>query len=315
MQAIRHPRDQRNFQDSFVNETPFLSAIFLTALHVLIQFALVARALLRPHRDPASRIAWVVVIVSLPVLGILSYLLFGEVNIGRRRVQRMRAVLARMPALPDAVADDVAAASLLKGMTAELLVRRAFRVEPGMTVLLHAAAGGVGLIACQWMASLGVTVIGTVGSDEKAELARAHGCAHAIVYTREDFVARTRELTDGAGVPVVYDSVGRATFDGSLRCLARRGMLVGFGNASGKPDPFDMGRLAQHGSLYLTRPTLFDYVATRAELLASAQSLFEVMRSGAVKVPVRQRWPLAEAAEAHRRLEARMTQGSSVLVP
>lgn len=217
--------------------------------------------------------------------------------------------------LPDDVADDVAAASLLKGMTAELLVRRAFRVEPGMTVLLHAAAGGVGLIACQWMASLGVTVIGTVGSDEKAELARAHGCAHAIVYTREDFVARTRELTDGAGVPVVYDSVGRATFDGSLRCLARRGMLVGFGNASGKPDPFDMGRLAQHGSLYLTRPTLFDYVATRAELLASAQSLFEVMRSGAVKVPVRQRWPLAEAAEAHRRLEARMTQGSSVLVP
>ena len=217
--------------------------------------------------------------------------------------------------LPDDVADDVAAASLLKGMTAELLVRRAFRVEPGMTVLLHAAAGGVGLIACQWMASLGVTVIGTVGSDEKAELARAHGCAHAIVYTREDFVARTRELTDGAGVPVVYDSVGRATFDGSLRCLARRGLLVGFGNASGKPDPFDMGRLAQHGSLYLTRPTLFDYVATRAELLASAQSLFEVMRSGAVKVPVRQRWPLAEAAEAHRRLEARMTQGSSVLVP
>jgi NADPH2:quinone reductase len=217
--------------------------------------------------------------------------------------------------LPDAIPDELAAAGLLKGMTVEFLIRRAFAVERGSTVLFHAAAGGVGLIACQWLAHLGVTVIGTVGSDEKAELARAHGCAHPIVYTREDFVTRTRELTGGQGVPVVYDSVGRATFDGSLRCLRRRGMLVGFGNASGKPEPFDLARLAQGGSLFVTRPTLFDYVATRQELLASASALFEVLASGAVKVEVRQRWPLAEAQAAHRALEARETVGSTILVP
>ncbi|MEX1364020.1 MAG: quinone oxidoreductase [Nannocystaceae bacterium] len=217
--------------------------------------------------------------------------------------------------LPEGIDDEVAAASLLKGMTVEYLVRRTFAVQPGMTVLLHAAAGGVGLIACQWLAHLGATVIGTVGSDAKAELAREHGCAHPIVYTREDFVERTLELTEGQGVPVVYDSVGRATFDGSLRCLRRRGLMVGFGNASGKPEPFEIGRLAKEGSLFLTRPTLFDYIATREELLASAAALFEVMLAGAVKVPVRQRWPLAEAAQAHRALEARATQGSSVLVP
>lgn len=217
--------------------------------------------------------------------------------------------------LPDALSDEVAAAALLKGMTVEYLIRRTFPVAPGMTVLWHAAAGGVGLIACQWLAHLGVTVIGTVSSDEKAELARAHGCAHPIVYTRERFETRVLELTDGRGVPVAFDSVGRATFDGSLRCLRRRGMLVGFGNASGKPEPFDMGRLAQHGSLFLTRPTLFDYVATRDELLGSARALFEVLGSGAVAVEVRQRWPLAEAAQAHRALESRQTQGSTVLLP
>lgn len=217
--------------------------------------------------------------------------------------------------LPDAIPDEVAAAGLLKGMTVEFLIRRAFAVERGSTVLWHAAAGGVGLIACQWLAHLGVTVIGTVGSDDKAELARAHGCAHPVVYTREDFVARVRELTGGQGVPVVYDSVGRATFDGSLACLRRRGMLVGFGNASGKPEPFDMARLAQGGSLFLTRPTLFDYTATRPELLASASALFEVLTSGAVKIEVRQRWPLAEAQAAHRALEGRETTGSTVLVP
>lgn len=217
--------------------------------------------------------------------------------------------------LPDAISDELAAAALLKGMTVEFLIRRAFAVERGSTVLFHAAAGGVGLIACQWLAHLGVTVIGTVGSDEKAELARAHGCAHPVVYTREDFVERTRELTGGEGVPVVYDSVGRATFNGSLRCLRRRGMLVGFGNASGKPDPFDLARLAQGGSLFVTRPTLFDYVATRQELLASASALFEVLVSGAVKVEVRQRWPLTEAQAAHRALEARETAGSTILVP
>jgi NADPH2:quinone reductase len=217
--------------------------------------------------------------------------------------------------LPDAITDEVAAAGLLKGMTVEFLVRRAFAVQPGTTVLWHAAAGGVGLIACQWLAHLGATVIGTVGSDEKAELARTHGCAHPIVYTRESFEARVRELTAGQGVPVVYDSVGRATFDGSLRCLRRRGMLVGFGNASGKPEPFDLARLAQGGSLYVTRPTLFDYVATRQELLASASALFEVLERGVVKVEVRQRWPLREAAAAHRALEGRQTQGSTILVP
>jgi NADPH2:quinone reductase len=215
--------------------------------------------------------------------------------------------------LPDSISDEVAAAGLLKGMTVEFLIRRAFAVERGSTVLWHAAAGGVGLIACQWLAHLGVTVIGTVSSDEKAELARAHGCTHPVVYTRESFVVRTRELTEGQGVPVVYDSVGRGTFDGSLQCLRRRGMLVGFGNASGKP--FDMARLAQGGSLYLTRPTLFDYVATRQELLASASALFEVLASGAVKVEVRQRWPLREAEAAHRALEGRVTSGSTILVP
>jgi NADPH2:quinone reductase len=217
--------------------------------------------------------------------------------------------------LPDAISDELAAAALLKGMTVELLVRRAFAVEPGSTVLWHAAAGGVGLIACQWLAHLGVTVIGTVGSDEKAALARAHGCAHPVVYTREDFVARVRELTDGQGVPVVYDSVGRATFDGSLQCLRRRGMLVGFGNASGKPEPFDLARLAQGGSLFVTRPTLFDYVATRQELLASASALFDVLARGVVKVEVRQRWPLRQAEAAHRALQGRETSGSTVLVP
>lgn len=217
--------------------------------------------------------------------------------------------------LPDGVTDEVAAAALLKGMTVEYLIRRTFPVEPGMTVLWHAAAGGVGLIACQWLAHLGVTVIGTVGSDDKAALAQAHGCTHPIVYTRDSFEARVLELTSGQGVPVVFDSVGRATFDGSLRCLRRRGTLVGFGNASGKPDPFDMGRLAQHGSLFLTRPTLFDYVATRDDLLASASALFAALTSGAVKVEIRQRWPLAEAAVAHRALEDRRTQGSTVLVP
>ncbi len=217
--------------------------------------------------------------------------------------------------VPDDVSDEVAAAALLKGMTVEFLIRRAFSVQPGMTVLWHAAAGGVGLIACQWLAYLGVTVIGTVSSAQKAELVRAHGCAHPIDYTEEDFEARVREITEGRGVPVVYDSVGLATFDGSLRCLQRRGTLVGFGNASGKPAPFDLARLAKGGSLYVTRPTLFDYIATRPELLTCAAAVFDVLGCGAVKVEVRQRWPLHEAAEAHRALESRQTQGSTILIP
>jgi NADPH2:quinone reductase len=220
----------------------------------------------------------------------------------------------RLVPLPAAISDEVAAASLLKGMTVEYLIRRTFAVQRGMTVLFHAAAGGVGLLACQWLSHLGATVIGTVSSDEKAELARAHGCHHAIVYTREDFVERVRAITSGAGVPVAYDSVGKTTFTRSLDCLARRGTLVGFGNASGKPDPLDVLLLSQKGSLFLTRPTLFDYTATRPELLASAAALFEVIASGAVKVDVRRRWPLRDAAEAHRALESRATTGSTILV-
>jgi NADPH2:quinone reductase len=221
----------------------------------------------------------------------------------------------RVVPLPDGIDEEVAAAAMLKGMTVEYLVRRTYPVRAGETVLWHAAAGGVGLIACQWLKHLGATVIGTVSSDEKAALARAHGCDHTIVYTREDFVARVREITNGARVPVVYDSVGRSTFPASLDCLRPRGMFVGFGNASGKPDPFDMGVLAQKGSLYLTRPTLMTYTASREELLASAAALFDVIRSGAVKIEVNQRFALKDAAAAHRALEGRATTGSTILLP
>lgn len=217
--------------------------------------------------------------------------------------------------LPDGIDDEVAAAGLLKGMTVEYLIRRTYPVKAGDTVLWHAAAGGVGLLACQWLKHLGVTVIGTVSSDEKAEIARAHGCTHTIVYTREDFVTRVNELTGGAKVPVVYDSVGKTTFPASLDCLRPRGTFVGFGNASGKPDPFDMGILAQKGSLYLTRPTLMTYTASRADLLLSAGALFDVIEKGAVKVPIHQRFGLKDAADAHRALESRKTIGSTVLVP
>lgn len=221
----------------------------------------------------------------------------------------------RLVPLPSTVDDQVAAAGLLKGMTVEYLVRRTYPVAPGETVLLHAAAGGVGLIACQWLKALGATVIGTVSTPEKAEIARAHGCTIPVVYTRDNFVDVVREVTKGEGVPVVYDSVGKTTFSDSLDCLRPRGLYVGFGNASGKPDPFDMGILAQKGSLFATRPTLFDYVRTRAELLASAAELFEQIARGAIRIEVRQRWPLAEAADAHRALEARKTVGATVLTP
>jgi len=220
----------------------------------------------------------------------------------------------RLVPLPDAVDDETAAAAMLKGMTVEYLIRRTHRVSAGETVLLHAAAGGVGLVACQWLKHLGATVIGTVGSDEKAELARAHGCDHPIVYTREDFAARVRELVPG-GVPVVYDSVGAATFEASLDCLAPRGLMVSFGNASGKPPALEVGALAQKGSLFLTRPTLMTYVAARADLLESAAAVFDVIARGAVTIAIGQRFPLADAAEAHRALEDRATTGSTVLIP
>ena len=217
--------------------------------------------------------------------------------------------------VPAGVDSHQAAAMMLQGMTVEYLVRRTYPVRSGDTVLFHAAAGGVGLIACQWAKHLGATVIGTVGSDEKAELARAHGCDHPIVYTRENFTERVRELTGGAGVPVVYDSVGRDTFEGSLDCLRPRGMLVSFGQSSGMIDPFDIGVLSAKGSLYITRPTLMTYTASRADLESSAQALFEVVGSGAVRITVNRTFPLAEAADAHRALESRQTTGSTVLVP
>ena len=217
--------------------------------------------------------------------------------------------------VPAGIDSRQAAAMMLQGMTVEYLLRRTYPVQAGETILFHAAAGGVGLIACQWAKYLGATVIGTVGSDEKAELARAHGCDHTIVYTREDFTERVRELTDGAGVPVVYDAVGRDTFAGSLDCLRPRGMLVSFGQSSGKIDPFDVGILSAKGSLYVTRPTLMTYTASRADLEASAQALFDVVAGGAVRVTVNQTFPLAEAADAHRALESRRTTGSTILVP
>jgi NADPH:quinone reductase len=217
--------------------------------------------------------------------------------------------------LPDAIDDRSAAAMMLKGMTVQFLIRRCFRVEPGMTVLWHAAAGGVGLIACQWLAHLGVTVIGTVGSDEKGELARAHGAHHIVNYRTENFVERVREITDGAGVPVVYDSVGKDTLPDSMKCLQRRGMLATFGNASGAPAPVDPVALSAHGSIFLTRPMLFDYTATRPELLETANDLFDVVSSGAVKIEVNQTYALKDAAQAHIDLVARKTTGSTVLLP
>lgn len=221
----------------------------------------------------------------------------------------------RVVALPEAIDDQTAAAMMLQGMTAQYLLRRTYPVRPGDAVLLHAAAGGVGLIASQWARQLGATVIGTVGSDDKAELARAHGCHHVIVYTRENFVERVRDITNGQGVAVVYDSVGQATFMGSLDCLRPLGMIVSFGNASGPVQSFDPGLLAAKGSLFLTRPTLMTYTAQRADLAASAAELFQVVASGAVRIEVRQTYPLAEAAQAHRDLEARKTTGSTVLLP
>ncbi len=216
---------------------------------------------------------------------------------------------------PDPISEDTAAAMMLKGMTVEFLIRRAYQVKAGQTVLWHAAAGGVGLIACQWLSHLGVRVIGTVGSPEKARLARAHGCAETILYREEDFVQRVIELTQGQKLPVVYDSVGKDTFLRSLDCLQPRGLYVGFGNASGKPEPFDISQLAAKGSLYLTRPTMFAYTAERAELVQSARALFDVVERGAVRVEVSRRFALTDAQAAHAHLESRASTGSLLLIP
>lgn len=215
--------------------------------------------------------------------------------------------------LPESIPTEQAAAMMLQGLTAEMLLRRVYRVKAGETILVQAAAGGVGLILCQWAKAIGATVIGTVGSDEKAELARANGCDYPIVYTRQDFVAEVQRITDGRKLPVVYDGVGRDTFMKSLDCLHRRGMMVSYGNASGPVDPFPATLLAQKGSLFLTRPTLFDYVVTRDELEQASAELFAVIESGKVKIEVKQRFALKDAAEAHRALESRRTSGSTVL--
>lgn len=229
--------------------------------------------------------------------------------------QERRMPADRLVRLPDSVDDQTAAAVLLKGLTAQYLLRRTYRVQPGETILFHAAAGGVGSLACQWASHLGATVIGTVGSDEKVELAKAHGCDHVIVYGREDVVERVNDITDGAGVPVVYDAVGQATWDASLDCLQRFGTMVSFGNASGAVEPIAPTLLAAKGSLFLTRPTVMDYTADRSDLVSGAEEVFEVVGSGAVRVDVRQTYPLADAAQAHRDLEARRNTGSTVLLP
>jgi len=221
----------------------------------------------------------------------------------------------RVVKMPAAVTDEQAAAMMLKGMTAQYLLRRTYKVQKGETILVHAAAGGVGLIMCQWAKHLGATVIGTVGSDAKADLARAHGCDHPIVYTRENVAQRVKEITDGKGVPVVYDSVGKDTFAGSLDSLRPFGLLASFGNASGPVPPFELGILAAKGSLYVTRPTLVTYTAKRADLEATAKDLIDVVTSGAVKLEIDQRYPLKDAAQAHRDLENRKTTGSTLLMP
>jgi NADPH:quinone reductase len=217
--------------------------------------------------------------------------------------------------LTPGITDETAAAMMLKGLTAQYLLRRTFHVRPGDTILFHAAAGGVGLIACQWAKHLGATVIGTVGSQDKARLAREHGCHHVILYCEEDFAKRVKEITNGEGCEVVYDGVGKATFPASLDCLKPFGLFASFGAASGPIDAFNIGLLAQKGSLYATRPTLFTHTQKRETLDAMAADLFEVVTSGAVKIPVHSRRKLSEAADVHRALEGRETTGATVLLP
>ena len=219
----------------------------------------------------------------------------------------------RLVRLPDTISSEAAAAMMLQGMTAHMLLRKVHAVKPGEMILVHAAAGGVGLILCQWAKALGATVIGTVSNDEKAELARAHGCDHPVIYTSQDFVEEVSRISGGAKLPVVYDSVGKDTFSKSLDCVRPRGLMVSYGNASGPPDPFAPGILAQKGSLFLTRPTLFNYIAEREELESAAAELFDIVASGKVKIEIGQRYALSDAATAHRDLEARKTTGSTIL--
>jgi NADPH2:quinone reductase len=221
----------------------------------------------------------------------------------------------RLVKLPDAISYEQSAGMMLKGMTVEYLLNRTFKVQKGMNVLIHAAAGGIGLIACQWANYLGANVIGTVGSKEKADLARANGCHHTILYRDEDFVAKVKEITGGKMCEVVYDGVGKATFPASLDCIVPLGMFVSFGNSSGSIDAFSINILQAKGSLFATRPTLNTYAAKRSDLLAIADNLFNVVASGKVKIPVNQTYALKDAQKAHRDLEARATTGSSILIP
>jgi NADPH2:quinone reductase len=220
----------------------------------------------------------------------------------------------RLLALPDGLDERTAASMMTRGMTARSLLFDAYRVKPGDTILVHAAAGGVGLIMCQWAKHLGATVIGTVSSDEKAKVAHAHGCDHPIVYTRENFAERVREITKGEGLPVVYDSVGKATFEDSLKCLRRRGVMASFGEASGDPDPMPPRRLGALGSIYLTHPSVSNYTATRDELLATANDLFAMVLSGKIRIEITRTYPLKDAPRAHADIESRQTTGSIVLV-
>jgi NADPH:quinone reductase len=217
--------------------------------------------------------------------------------------------------LPDAISDEAAASLMLQGLTAQYLLRRTYNVKAGDTILIQAAAGGVGLLVCQWAKALGATVIGTVSSDEKAQIAKAHGCDYPIVYTRDDFTARVREITNGAGVPVVYDSIGKDTFTKSLDCLAPLGLFVSFGNASGPLPPIDSSEFAGRGSLFFTRPTLFSYIAKRSDYESMSAELFEVVASGKVKTSINQRYALKDVGQAHADLEARRTTGSTILIP
>ncbi len=238
---------------------------------------------------------------------------YASAPIGAYSTERVIAADRLVP-LPPGIGFNTAAAMMLQGMTAQYLLRRTFRVEPGQTILLHAAAGGVGLILCQWARHLGVTVIGVVSTPEKAEVARAHGAAHVIV-GHANLAAEVKRITGGAMVPVVYDSVGKDTFLASLDCLAPLGMMVSYGNASGPVGAIDIGLLAAKGSLFLTRPNLATYTAKREDLLRSAGDLFEVVQSGAVRIAVNQTFPLSDAAAAHEALEARRTTGSTLLLP
>ncbi len=238
----------------------------------------------------------------------------AHIEMGSYSEQRVFAA-ERMVRVPEGISDQQAAAMMLKGLTTQYLVRRTYKVQRGDVVLVHAAAGGVGLILTQWAKHLGATVIGIAGSEAKAALAKAHGCDHVILYTREDFLARVKEITGGAGVHVVYDSVGKDTFARSLDCLRPLGMIVLYGQASGPVPPFDIAELMRKGSLFLTRPTLVTYAAKSEDLQAGAAELFDVVKKGAVKIEVRQTYALKDAAQAHRDLEARKTTGSTVLLP